>query len=57
VLHVGLFTTEGATIAALHAFIAASGSRLRGRHHEIYLSDIRKAEPARWKTILRQPME
>jgi hypothetical protein len=30
---------------------------LRGRHHEIYLSDPRKAAPANWKTIIRQPMQ
>lgn len=57
VLHVGPFTTEGATIRALHDHIAASGAALRGKHHEIYLSDIRKADPSRWKTILRQPVE
>lgn len=56
VLHVGPFTTEGATIEALHAFITASGATLRGQHHEIYLSDIQKADPAKWKTILRQPI-
>jgi len=27
-----------------------------GKHHEIYLSDARKVEPARLKTILRQPV-
>lgn len=56
VLHVGPFTTEGATIEALHAFIAASGGTLRGKHHEIYLSDIQKADPSKWKTIIRQPV-
>lgn len=55
VLHVGPFTTEGPTIERLHAHIEAH-SALRGRHHEIYLSDIRRADPSRWKTILRQPM-
>ena len=25
--------------------------------HEIYLSDIRRAAPAKWKTIIRQPVE
>ena len=35
--------------------IDATSAR-RGRHHEIYLSDIRKADPSRWKTIIRQPM-
>jgi len=32
-------------------------SRLRGKHHEIYLNDIRKSAPAKWKTIIRQPMQ
>ncbi len=31
--------------------------RLRGRHHEIYLSDPRRAAPERLRTILRQPVE
>lgn len=29
----------------------------RGRHHEIYLSDPRRAAPERLRTILRQPVE
>jgi hypothetical protein len=56
VLHVGPFTAEGPTIERLHAFIDSRTGR-RGKHHEIYLSDIRRADPARWKTIIRQPME
>jgi len=56
ILHVGPFTAEGPIIERLHAFIGER-SRLRGRHHEIYLTDIRRAAPARWKTVLRQPME
>lgn len=55
VLHVGPFTEEGPTIERLHRFITAKGA-LRGKHHEIYLSDIRRAAPANWKTIIRQPM-
>jgi hypothetical protein len=55
ILHVGPFTEEGPTIERLHAFIRAQ-SALRGKHHEIYLSDIRRAAPAKWKTIIRQPM-
>ncbi len=55
ILHIGPFSEEGPTIAKLHDFIAARGS-LAGKHHEIYLSDIRRAAPAKWKTILRQPM-
>ena len=47
---------EGPTIERLHTFIDAQSAR-RGKHHEIYLSDIRRADPKRWKTIIRRPME
>lgn len=53
VLHIGPFSEEGPTIARLHAFIDAR-SGLAGKHHEIYLSDIRRADPSKWKTIIRQ---
>ncbi len=55
-LHIGPFSEEGPTIQRVHDFIGAR-SALAGKHHEIYLSDIRRAAPARWKTIIRQPME
>lgn len=56
ILHIGPFSAEGPTIEKVHQFIAARGN-LAGKHHEIYLSDIRKADPAKWKTIIRQPMQ
>jgi hypothetical protein len=28
-----------------------------GKHHEIYLGDPRKADPAKLKTVLRHPVE
>ncbi|MDD2914333.1 MAG: GyrI-like domain-containing protein [Gallionella sp.] len=56
ILHIGPFSEEGPTIAKVHQFIEASGGKLRGKHHEIYLSDIRKAAPAKWQTIIRQPL-
>ena len=56
IMHIGPFSTEGPTIAKLHAFIADQGSQLQGLHHEIYLSDIRRANPEKWKTVIRQPM-
>jgi hypothetical protein len=55
ILHVGPFTEEGPTVEKLHEYIDGRGMRT-GKHHEIYLSDIRKADPARWRTIIRQPM-
>lgn len=55
VLHIGPFSEEGPTIERLHAYMDARGGRT-GKHHEIYLSDIRRADPKKWKTIVRQPM-
>jgi len=56
ILHIGPFSEEGPTIEKVHRFIDARGKRI-GKHHEIYLSDTRKADPAKWKTVIRQPME
>lgn len=56
ILYVGPFTEEGPTIEKVHQFIDSAGKRI-GKHHEIYLSDIRKADPAKWKTVIRQPMQ
>ncbi len=55
-LHVGPYSSEGKTVARLHRFIHDEGYRPRGKHHEIYLSDPRTVVPAKWKTILRQPV-
>lgn len=54
ILHKGPFSDEGPTIRRLHDFIQASGYKLCGKHHEIYLSDIRKAAPEKWRTVIRQ---
>jgi hypothetical protein len=57
ILHVGSYDDEGPTLARLHdEFLPANGLAPTGRHHEIYLSDPRKTEPAKLKTILRQPV-
>jgi len=55
-MHIGPFSAEGPTIEKVHRFIEESGYEPSGKHHEIYLSDIRKANSAKWKTIIRQPM-
>lgn len=54
-LHVGPFSAEGPTIERVHEFINDSGRSLSGKHHEIYLSDIRRADPVKWRTVIRQP--
>lgn len=55
VLHIGPFSEEGPTIRRVHEFIDRR-TRKTGKHHEIYLSDIRRADPKRWRTIIRQPL-
>lgn len=56
-LHVGPFDDEGPVLAEMHdEFIPAQGLRMSGRHHEVYLSDIRRTDPAKLRTILRQPV-
>ncbi len=56
IMHIGPFSEEGPTIEKVHSFIETNGGRRIGKHHEIYLSDIRRAAPEKWKTIVRQPM-
>ena len=55
-MHIGPYADEAPTIEGLHAFIADAGLLLSGLHHEIYLGDPRKADPAKLKTIIRQPV-
>lgn len=57
IMHIGPFSEEGPTIQKIHTFIEEMKFKLSGKHHEIYLSDIRKAAPGKWKTIIRQPMK
>ena len=56
ILHVGPYAAEAPTIAMLHQYIEETGSERTGKHHEIYLSDPRKADPAKLRTIIRQPI-
>jgi len=55
-MHIGPFSEEGPTIQRVHAFIDGCGCKRSGKHHEVYLSDIRKADPKKWRTVVRQPM-
>lgn len=57
VMHVGPYSEEGPTIERLHGFIREKGHDLRGKHHEVYLSDPRRSAPEKLKTIIRQPIE
>ncbi|MDD5075877.1 MAG: GyrI-like domain-containing protein [Sphaerochaetaceae bacterium] len=61
VMHIGPYDDEPATVALLEAFIDSQGYRtlMSGmrQHHEIYLSDPRKSDLAKLKTVLRHPIE
>lgn len=56
-LHVGSYDDEGPLLARLHdEYLPEQGLKPTGLHHEIYLGDPRRVEPARLKTVLRQPV-
>lgn len=60
-LHVGPYHNEPMTVGRMHAYMENEGYQLditdERMHHEIYISDFRKTEPARLKTILRHPIK
>ncbi len=56
IMHIGPYAEEPPTIEKLHGFIESNGYRMNGKHHEIYLSDPRKAAPEKMKTVIRQPI-
>lgn len=57
IMHVGPYATEPETINSIMEFIAESGLSINGLHHEIYLSDPRKTEPSKMKTLIRYPVK
>ncbi len=64
IMHVGPYDDEPATVRLMDEFIAAHGyendmsDTANGRHHhEIYLSDPRRTDPAKCKTVIRHPIK
>jgi len=57
IMHVGPYSEEIPTINKLHEWVEEQGYRLRGDHHEIYMSDPRRTKPENLKTIIRTPVE
>jgi hypothetical protein len=58
ILHLGSYEAEGPVLARMHDhFIPENGFKMNGKHHEIYLSDPRRTEPEKLKTILRQSVK
>lgn len=61
VMHIGPYSTEPETLLNMENFMTENGYRETfyrgGKHHEIYLSDPRRNDPEKLKTVLRQPVE
>jgi hypothetical protein len=57
IMHVGPYSEEPRTIEKMKNFAQENGYSLRGKHHEIYLGDPRRAKPEKLRTILRHPIE
>lgn len=60
IMHMGSFDDEPASVALMDEYLAENGyvNDLTGTrlHHEIYISDPRKAAPEKWKTVIRHPI-
>lgn len=57
IMHIGPYAEEPRTIAKMDHFARENGYVHRGKHHEIYVGDPRRAAPEKLKTVLRQPVE
>lgn len=60
IMHYGPFNEEPATIAIMDAYLQENGyvndmNEVR-LHHEIYMSDVGKVAPQKWKTVIRHPI-
>ncbi len=55
-MHIGPYADEPATLEKMSEFARFNGYTFHGKHHEIYLGDPRRADPARLKTVLRHPV-
>lgn len=57
IMHIGSYDDEGPTLMKMHQeFLPENGFIENSKHHEVYLSDPRKVDPQKLKTILRQPV-
>ena len=60
IMHIGPYDDEPASVELMDRYIEGNGyendfSDTR-RHHEIYLSDVRKTAPEKLKTVIRHPI-
>ena len=59
-MHTGSYNSEPATVQLMHKYAQDQGYELdfseKRLHHEIYLSDPRKVDPDKNKTVIRHPI-
>lgn len=59
-MHIGSFDDEPETVALMNRYLQENGYQNdfseKRRHHEIYLSDVRKVPKERWRTVIRHPV-
>ena len=59
-MHIGSYDSEPATVQLMHEYVQNQGYELdfsdKRLHHEIYLSDPRKVDPDKNKTVIRHPV-
>ncbi len=60
-MHIGSYDLEMDTIRRMERYAEENGYAVQitpeRHHHEIYLSDARKGDPAKWKTVIRHPVK
>ena len=60
-MHIGSYDDEPATVDLMHEYMSANGYELditaERMHHEIYLSDPRKCDVSKLKTVIRHPIK
>ena len=57
IMHIGPYADERCSLVKMERFAQENGYRYRGRHHEIYIGDPRRAKPENLRTVLRHPVE
>lgn len=61
IIHMGSFDSEPASVALMDAYLEKNGyenafSQTR-LHYEIYLSNVKRVSPEKFKTVIRHPIK
>ena len=61
IMHIGPFDDEPKSVALMEKYLQEKGyvndMNKERLHHEIYMSDARKIQPEKWKTVIRHPIK